>query len=168
MSFLERAKSGLDSLSTRADDALNSRVSSGSTSEIELLLRDLGVITFLEQTGQPVDEAHKQRIIAALGGYHSRGALRGLAPRGGSPSAPGAPPPPAPSGVPPERAGRHGDFLSQPRQTPLPALPSDSPNPVGQPPPAPGPEICPDADTGPRPRATGSRPPQPPPPPGVG
>lgn len=154
MSFFERARVGYESLAGRADTAFDSATASKELGDIDQHYRDLGVLAYLSATGRPADGGAQERLLQALRAMEQRGAIRDFtlqtseAPAG-VPEAPerhggsdGIPQPP------PERAGRHGDFLTQSRPSPQTWAPSD-----------------PDETTGPRPTSTpGSTPPPPPPP----
>lgn len=128
MSFFERARAGYDNLAGRTDDAFDRATASKDLGEIDKHYRDLGVLAYLAATGRPADQATQQRLVGALTALEQRGAIRDftLHTTGGSPA--GAPQSPQREGgsdgiptPPPERAGRHGDFLSQPRDQAFPA-----------------------------------------------
>lgn len=162
MSFFERARVGYENLAGRADTAFDSATASKELGDIDQHYRDLGVLTYLAATGRPADSAAQQRILQTLQALEQRGAIRDFGlqtsddPPAGVAEAPerhggsdGIPQPP------PERAGRHGDFLTHSRPAQAWA-PSD-----------------PDETTGPRPSTPppSAQPPpptQPPPPPQVG
>lgn len=152
MSFFERARSGYENLAGRADEAFDSATDRRELGDIDQHFRDLGVLAYLAATGRAVDSGAQQRILQTLAALEERGAIRDfvLQTGGGAPAgtdevpqrhggSDGIPQPP------PERAGRHGDFLNQPRQ------------PGGQHR-APG---GPEADTGPRSPQSTSPPPPP-------
>lgn len=144
MSFFERARVGYENLAGRADEAFDSATERRELGDIDQYFRDLGVLAYLSATGRAADSAAQQRILHALTALEERGAIRDLVlqTEGGAPAgsveAPqrhggsdGIPQPP------PERAGRHGDFLTQPRQPGVEQVP--------------GAASDPDEDTGPRP-----------------
>lgn len=159
MSFFERARSGYESLAGRADNAFDSATASKDLGDIDQHYRDLGVLAYLAATGRPADPAAQARITETLWALEQRGAIRdfGLQTAGGAPAGvPTAPERPGGSdGIPqppPERAGRHGDFLTQSRP---PAQQSWAPS-------------DPDETTGPRPAAPAPATPPPPAPPQTG
>lgn len=132
--FFDRARAGYDSLAGRADQALDAATASRGQSEIDQYYRDLGLLTYLASTGRPVDTATQQHLVAVLRAYEERGAIRdfGLATTGRPPAgmpdqsdrtggSDGIPQPP------PERAGRHGDFLTQQRVEVSPQPPPGAP-----------------------------------------
>jgi hypothetical protein len=132
MSFFDKARAGAE------------------LGEIDRHYRDLGLLAYLAATGRAVDPAAQQQLLAVLRGHEERGAIRDFVLGTTGQPAVGAPPvPQRPGGSdgipqpPPERAGRHGDFLGQPRASESTWAPSD-----------------PDGTTGPRPT--------PPPPPSIG
>lgn len=153
MSFFDRARAGYEQLAGQADQALDSATAGRELGEVDRNYRDLGLLAYLEATGRRADAGAREEIIGVLRAMEERGAIRDftLATRQGAPAGTESPqqPPGGSDGVPtppPERAGRHGDFLGQPRQAP--------------PPPPPAGRSGPDESTGPRP--------SPPPPPSVG
>jgi hypothetical protein len=92
------------------------------------------MLAYLAATGRPADPAAEQHLVAVLGAMEQRGAIRDfvLATTGRSPA--GVPAPPQRHGgsdgvpqPPPERAGRHGDFLNQPLTAPPPPPPPSGP-----------------------------------------
>lgn len=157
MSFLERARAGYENLAGRADQALDAATAGKELGEIDRYYRDLGVLAYLEATGRDVDPTTRERLESVLRSLEARGAIRDFRLQTGGGPAGGAPPAPPPGGSdgvpqpPPERAGRHGDFLDQPRQAP----PTGTGTPSGRT----WARSDPDETTGPRPT---------PPPPSVG
>ena len=134
MSFFERARAGYDNLAGRADSAFDQATSSRELGDIDQHYRDLGVLAYLAATGRPVDAGTQQRLVEVLQALEQRGAIRDFELRtsGGAPA--GVPPAPEREGEsdgipqpPPERAGRHGDFLSQPRGSVPPPPPPSHP-----------------------------------------
>ncbi|MEJ5256480.1 MAG: hypothetical protein WHS89_14135, partial [Acidimicrobiales bacterium] len=104
MGFLDDLKRGADSLSSKINQSLSGG-SGPSASQVEPLLRDLGVLTFLDQTGRlsEAQQADVQRVLAALQNLEAQGVRLDLALRTAPPPPPGAvpPPPPPPAGVTP-------------------------------------------------------------------
>ena len=101
MGFLDKAKAAANDLAAKADTALaNSGISTPGASggQPDKLLRDLGVLTWLQLTNRPEPEGERDRILAALRDAEQRGALGPLTMQS-------APPPPAPVPPPPGAAG---------------------------------------------------------------
>ena len=110
MGFLDKAKAAANDLAAKADSALNSAEGSlaggASPKQADPLLRDLGVIAYLEATGRPMADADAQRArciegIQAIEGQTQLDLQMGSAP----PPAPGATTGAAPS-APPGTPGR--------------------------------------------------------------
>jgi hypothetical protein len=146
MGFLDDLKKGADNLGNKLNQGLSG--SSGpSQAQAEPLLRDLGVLTFLDQTGRLTEaqQGEVSRVLGELQALEGQGLQIDTALRSAPPPPPGsAPPPPgAPAGTPPP-----------PGATPPPPAPASVP-----PPPAPGGAVPPPPPPG------GAVPP--PPPPGV-
>jgi hypothetical protein len=115
MGFLDKAKAAANELAAKADTALaNSGLGGpGAAVSPEKLLRDLGVVAYLEATGRTAPAGERERLLAALGELETAGTLPALVlqttpappaaatpPASAVPPAPGAatPPPPAPPG----------------------------------------------------------------------
>lgn len=125
MGFLDKAKAAASDLAAKADTALaNSGLGGpGATASPEKLLRDLGVVAYLEATGRSAPEGEKERLMGTLRELEATNVLAPLvlhttppppgavpppggavppAPPGGAPGTPaGGPPPPAPPTPPP-------------------------------------------------------------------
>lgn len=119
MGFLDKAKAAASDLAAKADTALaNSGLGGpGAAVSPERLLRDLGVVAYLEATGRQAPDGEHQRLMTALGELEAAGTLPPLVlqttppppgtlapPPGGTvPPPPGGamPPPPAPPATPP-------------------------------------------------------------------
>lgn len=105
MGFLDKAKQAANELAAKADTALGEAGLGGSsadTRETDQLLRELGLQTWNEQTGTPVDPAERARVLDALRGLEREGRLVVRAPQGPPPppgAAGSAPPPPPPPGA---------------------------------------------------------------------
>lgn len=111
MGFLDKAKAAANELAAKADTALANSGLGGSGAAVspEKLLRDLGVVAYLEVTGRPAPEGERERLVAALGELESAGTLPALVlqttPRPAGATAP-APAGTTPTGtVPPPPAG---------------------------------------------------------------
>jgi hypothetical protein len=159
MGFMDDLKRGADQLSGKINQSL-SGTGTPSSSQAEPLLRDLGVLTFLDQTGRLTEDqqADVQRVMSELQAFEAQGVALPLALRTAPPPPPGAatPPPPPGGSTPPPPPGA----ASSP---PPPGAPTPPPPPVGGSVPPPPPPAAP---TPPPPPAGGAVPP-PPPPPGV-
>ncbi len=150
--FLDKAKAAANDLAAKADSALGSAESSlaggASPKQAEPMIRDLGVIAYLEATGRPLADADEQRrrCVEGIQTIESQTTLN-LQMTSAAPPAPGtttgappgptaAPPPPA-SAAPPPPPGAN----AAPPAPPAPAPPSQAapPPPPGQvaPPPPP-------------------------------
>ena len=155
MSFFERARTGYESLAGRADNAFDSATASKELGDIDQHYRDLGVLANLAATGRAADTAEQQRIVRTLRALEERGAIRDFTLQTGGGAPAGVPEVPQRHGgsdgipqPPPERAGRHGDFLTQqprpaPERTWAPSDPDEDTGPrpsSGQPPPPPSPQ----------------------------
>lgn len=103
MSFLDKAKAAANELAAKADTALANSGLAGpggppGTQPPDRLLRDLGVLTWLELNGSAQPEGERERIVGALREAEQRGALGSLALQTAA-TAPGAVPPPPPPGA---------------------------------------------------------------------
>ncbi|MBU4336629.1 MAG: hypothetical protein KJ548_08635 [Actinobacteria bacterium] len=149
MGFLDKAKAAANDLAAKADTALAGAGlggGSGAYADPDSYLRDLGVLSYLQATGRPVDDAERQRVLEALQQMETGGQLRSLTVRTGAgpvpgqpgamgyaPPAPGAgtPPPPAPSAPPAP------GVAAPPAPSAPPAPGSATPTPSSAPPPPP-------------------------------
>lgn len=98
MGFLDKAKAAAMDLQTKADTALgNSGLMggsplSGSSGQADRLLRELGVLTYKNATGQPAPAEDYNRVMGELQKLAAAGQLHLDATTTGGPAAP--PPPP--------------------------------------------------------------------------
>ncbi len=106
MGFLDKAKAAANELATKADTALANSGLGGTGAAVspEKLLRDLGVVTYLEAAGRPAPEGERERLVAALGELERAGTLPALALQTTPPPV-GAAPQPAAGAAPPRDAG---------------------------------------------------------------
>lgn len=127
MGFLDKAKAAASDLAAKADTALaNSGLGGpGTGASPEKLLRDLGVITYLEATGRQAPAGERDRVMAALRDLEAHNALPGLVlhttppppgaaappppPGAAAPPPPPPPPPPAPPPPPPSWMKQGGE-----------------------------------------------------------
>lgn len=176
MGFLDDLKKGADNLGNKLNDSFSGQ--SGPTqSQADPLLRDLGALTFLDQTGRLTEDQqpHVVRILSELQALEAQGLVIDLALRSAPPPPPGAavgatppppagaaapvPPPPAGGAVPPPPPPAGVTTAPPPAPAaPAPVAPPPAPATV-TPPPAPGGAVPPP----PSPAAVIP----PPPPPGV-
>jgi len=112
MGFLDKAKAAANELATKADTALaSSGLSTPGATSPDKLLRDLGVIAYLEAAGRTAPAGERARVMQALQELESRNALTlTLQTTPGTsavPPPPGGmtPPPPAGGMTPPPPAG---------------------------------------------------------------
>jgi hypothetical protein len=131
MGFLDDLKKGADNLGNKLNESFSGQ--GGPTqSQAEPLLRDLGALTFLDQTGRLTEEQqpHVVRIIGELQALEAQGLVIDVALRSAPPPPPGAavgasPPPPPGASTPPPPA-------------PAAAVPPPPPPASVSPPPSPG------------------------------
>lgn len=158
MGFLDKAKAAATDLAAKADTALNSAETSiaggANPKEAEPMLRDLGVIAYLEATGRPMPDAddQRQRCVEGIQSIESQTTLNlqmtsspPPAPgttTGAPPAAPAAPPPPA-AAAPPPPPGAAAAAPPPPAAPEAPAAPAAPPppsdSPAAPPPPPPPP-----------------------------
>ena len=153
MSFFERAKAAASDLAAKADHALaNSGLSGPAAANLNptTVLRDLGVLSYLEATGRPVDPADRERVMTALRDLEATGRLGPLTVTPPAPPAPqayaGPPPPP-------------GAAAAAPPPPPPPPPGASAPPPPPPAPPAPAGDAAPAEGVVP----PGTTPPPPPP-----
>jgi predicted TIM-barrel fold metal-dependent hydrolase len=95
MGFLDDVKAAANDLVDSVDSQLSS---SAAGRDAERHYRDLGLLTYLEETGRPVDPKDRERVLEALKKYEKQGVLRAFVLH----TAPGPPtPPPTPPTAPP-------------------------------------------------------------------
>jgi hypothetical protein len=142
MGFMDDLKRGADQLSGKINQSFSGS-GAPSASQAEPLLRDLGVLTFLDQTDRLTEaqQADVQRVMGELQSLEGQGVALPLALRTAPPPPPGStaaspPPPPTPPPPPPPPGGA----VPPP---PPPAAPTPPPPPppggsIPPPPPPPG------------------------------
>jgi hypothetical protein len=129
--FMDKAKAAANELAAKADTALAGSGLGGpgaAGGQGERLLRDLGVLTYLEAAGRPVPAGELDRVLGQLRDAEQRGALPNLALQtaagqpGSVPPPPGAaaatPPPGAALGTPPSPAAPDAPESSGPTVQP--------------------------------------------------
>ncbi|ABL82009.1 MULTISPECIES: hypothetical protein [unclassified Nocardioides] len=128
MGFLDKAKAAANELAAKADTALSNSGLGGPGAAVspERLLRDLGVVAYLEAAGRPVPEGERERLLGALNEHERAGTLPPLVLQTTPP--PAAAPPPAGT-VPPPPGGMTPPASSEPAGTPAAATPAPPPPP---------------------------------------
>ncbi|MDI6908212.1 hypothetical protein [Nocardioides sp.] len=124
MGFLDKAKAAANELAAKADTALaNSGLGGpGAAVSPERLLRDLGVVAYLEAAGRPAPEGERDRLVAALGEHERAGTLPALVLQTTPPPAAATTPPP--SGVTPAAPSGPAETQSGTPVVPPPPPPS--------------------------------------------
>ncbi len=153
MGFLDDLKKGADNLGNKLNESFSGQ--GGPTqSQAEPLLRDLGVLTLLDQTGRLTEEQqpHVTRVLGELQALEAQGLVLDVALRSAPPPPPGAgvgatpppptgavaaPPPPPGTAVPPPPPP--GGAAPSPAPAPAPAAVPPPPPPGGAVPPPPPP-----------------------------
>ena len=98
MGFLDNVKAAAKDLTDSVDSQLSS---SNAGRDAERHYRDLGMLTFLKETGRTVDPADWERLLGALKAYEAQGALTSFVLHTAPvPPPPATPPPPPPTGAP--------------------------------------------------------------------
>lgn len=134
MGFLDKAKAAASDLAAKADTALaNSGLGGpGAAVSPEKLLRDLGVVAYLEATGRQAPDGERQRLLTALGELEATGTLPPLVLQT-TPPPPGTLPPPPGGTVPPPPGGAMPPPPAPPTTPPpgpaAPAAPTSPPPP---------------------------------------
>ncbi len=129
MGFLDKAKAAANDLAAKADTAISQATSGNAQGETDRYLRDLGIATYAEHIGQPVDGEARTRALAGLDALTAQGQLGSMNMSASPPPSPGAggpPPPPGASANPPPG----------PRSAPPPSPPTSSTPPPPPPPPS--------------------------------
>lgn len=106
MGFMDKAKAAASDLAAKADTALagSGLGGPGAAASPERLLRDLGVVAYLEAGGRPVPEGERERLMTSLRDLEARNALPNLTLQT-TPPPPGTVPPPPGGAVPPPPGG---------------------------------------------------------------
>src|SRR5688572_16464157 len=85
------------------DSVERSLASGNAARDVERHYRDLGMLTYLQDTGRAIDAADRARIVAELRAAEAAGAMTAFTLQT---AAPPPPPPPPPSGQVPPYAGQ--------------------------------------------------------------
>jgi len=148
MGFLDDLKKGADNLGTKINQGLSGQ-GGPSQSQAEPLLRDLGVLTYLDQMDRLTEDQqpHVTRVLGEIQALEAQGLVLDVALRSAPPPPPGGaaapplpgsatPPPPAPGSATPPPPG--GTAAPPPAPAATPPPPASVP-----PPPAPGSAVPP-------------------------
>jgi hypothetical protein len=127
MGFMDKARAAASDLAAKADTALASS-GVGAGGEANKYFHDLGVLTYLTESGRPASAEDRERVMGALRDLEARGAIHGFALQ--TSAAPPPPPPPPPGGAVPPPA---------PGTMPPPPAPTEAPVQEQHPPTAPPP-----------------------------
>lgn len=93
MGFMDKARAAASDLAAKADTALaNSGLGAPGAGEANKYFHDLGVLTFLTESGRPASAEDRERVMAALREMDARGAIASFALQ--TAAAPPPPPPP--------------------------------------------------------------------------
>lgn len=170
MGFLDNAKAAASNLAAKADTALSGATGGGAPrpGDADKYFRDLGVLTYQELTGRPVDAAERERVLDALRDFDAQNALRFML-QTTPPPAPGmagaVPPAPgmAAQMAPPPAPGMGGMGATPPPPMPGAATPPPPmPGAVPPAPAAPAAPIAPPVEEAPPAPAAPATPPPPP------
>ena len=100
MGFMDQVKAAANDLKDSVEGSL---ARGNSARDVERHYRDLGMLTYLQDTGRAIDAADRERIVAALRAAEAAGAMTAFTLQTGAPP---PPPPPPPSGQAPPYAGQ--------------------------------------------------------------
>lgn len=100
MSFMDQVKAAATDLRDSVEGSLSS---TNAARDVEKRYRDLGMLTYLQETGRTIDPADRERLLAALRSAEAAGAMAAFALTTHAPTPPPTPPPapPAPPAAPP-------------------------------------------------------------------
>jgi hypothetical protein len=93
MGFMDQVKAAANDL---VDSVEGSLTSGNAARDVEKHYRDLGMITYLHETGRAIDQADRARILGALQAAEAAGAMSAFTLQTGQPPAAAPAPPPAP------------------------------------------------------------------------
>lgn len=129
MGFLDKAKAAANDLAAKADTAISQATSGNAQGETDRYLRDLGIATYAEHIGQPVDGEARTRALAGLDALKAQGALGSMNMSASPPPSPGASgPPPPPGASAPRPPGPQTATSSGPQSTTPPPPPPPPPS----------------------------------------
>ena len=130
MGLLDKAKAAANDLAAKADTALASSGMGGpgasrSGGDADRYFRDLGVLTYLEANGRPASSEDRERVMQALKGMETRGAIGQFTLQTSAPPPPGGAVPQTDGTVLPPPPQDQTPLLAQPAPTtPAPPPPS--------------------------------------------
>lgn len=128
MGFMDQVKAAANDLKDSVEGSL---ATGNSARDVERHYRDLGMLTYLQDTGRAIDAADRERIVAALRAAETAGAMTAFTLQTGAP-----PPPPVQQAPPPTPPP-----TQPPAQPPAPPYTGQQPPPADQaPPPPPAPQ----------------------------
>ena len=90
MGFMDQVKAAANDLKDSVEGSL---ASGNSARDVERHYRDLGMLTYLQDTGRVIDAADRERIVAALRAAEAAGAMTAFTLQTGAPPPPPPPPP---------------------------------------------------------------------------
>ena len=128
MGFMDQVKAAANDLKESVEGSL---ASGNSARDVERHYRDLGMLTYLQDTGRSIDAADRERILAALRAAEAAGAMTAFTLQTGAPP----PPPPPPGGQVPPYAGQQPPPPPPTGQAPPPPPPTAPPTGEAPPPP---------------------------------
>jgi hypothetical protein len=142
MGFLDKAKAAANDLAAKADGAMAQAgintpgSASGTSAGTDRLLRDLGVLAYLEATGREVPEGERDRVLAGLREAEQQGGFSSFALRTTPPPPPGMGGTAGAAGMPSSQASPPPPPPGQPQQAPSPGQSEQAPPPPPPPPPS--------------------------------
>jgi len=95
MSFMDQVKAAATDLRDSVEGSLSS---TNAARDVEKRYRDLGMLTYLQETGRTIDPADRERLLAVLRSAEAAGAMAAFALTTHAPAAPPAPPAAPPAG----------------------------------------------------------------------
>ena len=98
MGFMDQVKAAATDLKDSVEDSLST---TNAARDVERHYRDLGMLTYLQETGRTIVPADRERVLGALRAAEAAGAMTGFALQTGAPPPPPAAPP-APHPGPPQ------------------------------------------------------------------
>lgn len=122
MGFMDEVKAAADGLTKSVEGSLSS---SNAGRDVERHYRDLGMLTYLAETGRVIDDADRARVMAGLKAAEETGAMPSFALV--TSAAPPPPPPPPAAAAPPKPPPPPEEPAHRPEtQHPAPPAPGSS------------------------------------------
>jgi hypothetical protein len=116
MGFMDQVKAAATDLKESVESSLSS---TNASRDVERHYRDLGMLTYLQETGRAIDPADRERILATIRQAEGAGDIKAFTLQTGTPP----PPPPPPAAQPPPAAGPPPQEPPPTPPTPPPAAP---------------------------------------------